>query len=73
VRVSGEPRQARVFRDKDGDLWAEVQQTPNGQRWLVSLEHKVLERVADKFGSFDQAEIEINYGPLNELVPNADA
>ena len=63
--MSGE----RVFRDKDGDLWAQVQQTPNGQRCLVSLERKVLERVADKFGSHDSVEIEINYGPLTPLTP----
>jgi len=61
----------RVFRDKDGDLWAQVQQTPNGQRWLVSLDRKILERVADKFGSYDAAEIEFNYGPLAELAPPA--
>ena len=58
----------RVFRDKDGDLWAEYS---DGQ--LVDLDHKVLRRIADKFGSYDSAEIEINYGPLAELTPPSPA
>jgi hypothetical protein len=57
----------RVFRDKDGDLWAQTGEGP-----LVCLDSSVLRRVADKFGSHDSAEIEINYGPLAELVPKGD-
>jgi hypothetical protein len=61
--MSGE----RVFRDKDGDLWAEC-----GDGQLVDLDHKVLHRIAEKFGQHERAEIEINYGPLAELTPDAD-
>ena len=61
-RPTGGPR---VFRDKDGDLWAEY---PAGSGRLVDLEAKILRRVAEKFGSNDMTEINGHYGPLREQL-----
>ena len=40
---------------------------------LVDLDHKVLRRIAEKFGQHAAAEIEITYGPLAELVAEAES
>lgn len=59
----------RVFRDKDGDLWAEY---PAGSGQLVDLEAKTLRRVAEKFSSNEMTEIDGHYGPLTELFPEGE-
>lgn len=53
----------RVWTDPEGELWVETD-TPGR---VVSVDDYVIERVSDKFGSYDLSDAEEACGPFWEL------